>query len=156
MKKIFMIVTLCMMAMATCFAQDSATVQAKVNAIVKKFENTKGVECTTIGKGSGLGLVKMILSAESGSDFTKGVTKIIIIEYSEASQATCDALHQEFDGFKSILDDLSDADDKKEYSYFASYGKVNADDKSMSDFIIITEDKDAKMFMYMVGKIKVE
>ena len=151
-----MLVLLCMMTIGGCFAQDSATVQAKVNAIVKKFENTKGVESTTVGRGTGLGLVKMMLNSEDGSDFTKGVTKITIIEYSEASQATCDALHKEFDGFKTILEDFATDDDKKDYTYFASYGKINVDERTMSDLIIIIEDKESKMFLHLAGKIKVD
>lgn len=156
MRKLLMIVSLCMMTMATCFAQTPAAVQAKIDAIMKKFEDTKGVESTTVARGSGLGLVKMMLSAESGSDFTKGVTKINIIEYSEASQATCDALHKEFEGFKTLLDDITDEGDQKDHTYFASYGNINVDERTMSDLILIMEDKESKMFLHLAGKIKID
>ena len=40
MRKLLMIVSLCMMTMATCFAQTPAAVQAKIDAIMKKFEES--------------------------------------------------------------------------------------------------------------------
>jgi predicted lipoprotein len=57
----------------------------------------------TVTKGFGLSMVKMKFNKQFGKEFMKGVTRITVIEYSEASQQTCQSLHKELDAFSSLL-----------------------------------------------------
>ena len=53
-KRIVLIVALCVMTMAAGYAKEPTKVGVKVNEIVEKYGETKGVECMTVTKGSGL------------------------------------------------------------------------------------------------------
>ena len=53
----------------TCI--DANTVQSAIAEIVKKYETTDGVTCTTVSKGNGLNLVKMMFNQEFGKEFMK-------------------------------------------------------------------------------------
>ena len=158
MKKIVLLVALCMVAMTVVYAQEKSSVEIKVNELVQKYENVNGVDCITVVKGAGLGMVKTMLNAQFGKDFMKGVTGITIIDYSDASQETCIALRKELDIFKSMLEEFDEgkenvfADDE----YVRSFAAVSDDAPIVSDFIIAVENKDSKMIMYMAGKIKVD
>ena len=154
MRKIVLFVAFSMMTIVAGYAQGSSSVQLKVNDIVKRYENVKGVECISVTKGEGLGMVKMMLNTQFGKDFMAGVTSITIIDYSEASQATCLAIRKDVDIFKTILEefDMSDSGytDKE---YIRSFAKVE-NSTTLSDFMIAIEDGESKMIMYMAGKIK--
>ena len=157
MKKVMLLVALCVMTVAG-YAHEPSKAERAIGEIVKKYEDVKGVTCVTVAKGSGLGIVKMMLNSQVGKDLTKGVTRITIIEYSEASQQTCLALHKELDVFKKLLEefDVSEKDKYKDCEYVRSFAMPLADEKSVSDFIIAIEDADSKMIMHMAGKMKIE
>ena len=78
MKKIVLLVALCMMTMVAGYAQEPSKVEAKIAEIVKKYENTEGVDSMSVvkGKGFGFGFVKMMFTAQFGKEFMKGVTAL--------------------------------------------------------------------------------
>lgn len=158
MKRMMLLVALCMMTMVAGYAQEPTKVGVKVNEIVEKYGETNGVECVTVTKGSGLGLVKTLLNAQFGKDFMKGVTSITIINYSDASPETIQALHEDFEVFNSMLEEFK-AGENKEFAdndYVRCFASISDEEYVISDFIIAIEDKDSKMVMYMAGKIKVK
>ena len=156
-RKIALFVALCVMAMVTVSAQEPSKVEVKVNELVKRYENVKGVESLTVTKGGGLGLVKAMFNQQFGKDFMKGVTSITVINYSEASQETCLALRNEIEQLATLLQDFKMGDEKEfaEYSYVKSLATI-VGENAISDFIVAMESKDVKTIMYMSGKIKVE
>lgn len=138
-------------------AQESSKVEAKVNELVKKYENVKGVDCMTVGKGIGLSMIKMMFNKQFGKQFMKGVTGITIVDYSDASQQTCMALRKELDVFLPLLQEFK-LGEEKEFSdndYMRSFA-TPLDNNTISDFIVALETKDSKIIMYMSGKIKVK
>jgi hypothetical protein len=155
MKKAVLLVALCIMTMMTGYAQDTSKVKGRVDEIVKRYENTNGVDCMTAVKGEGLGLLKMMLNQQFGRDFMKGVTSITIINYSDAEPETCIALRKELDQFCSLLEEFR-ADDDEEFAD-NDYVRIFAlplEEGAISDFVIAIEDKESKMMMHMAGKIK--
>lgn len=157
LKKIALLVVLTLTAVATVNAEEISQVEKKMNQLVKKYENIKGVDCTVIEKGIGLNMVKLMFNKQFGKEFMKGVTGIIIIDYSDATPQTCQALRKELDAFISLLEEFK-LDNEKEFAgskYIRSFARP-LDKKTISDFIIAMEDNDSKIIMYMAGKIKVE
>lgn len=138
-------------------AQESSKVEAKVNELVKKYENVKGVDCMSVTKGLGLSMVKMMFNKQLGKQFMKGVTGITIIEYSDASQQTSMALRKELDEFLPLLQEfeLGEQKESSENDYMRSFA-TPLDNNTISDFIVALETKDSKIIMYMSGKIKVK
>lgn len=137
--------------------QESSKVEIKVNELVKKYENVKGVDCMSVTKGLGLSMVKMMFNKQLGKQFMKGVTGITIIEYSDASQQTCMALRKELDEFLPLLQEfkLGEQKESSENDYMRSFA-TTLDNNTISDFIVALETKDSKIIMYMSGKIKVK
>ena len=157
LKKIALQVVLTFTAVATVNAEEISQVEKKMNQLVKKYENIKGVDCTVIEKGIGLNMVKLMFNKQFGKEFMKGITGIIIIDYSDATPQTCQALRKELDAFISLLEEFK-LDNEKEFAgsnYIRSFARP-LDKKTISDFIIAMEDNDSKIIMYMAGKIKVE
>ncbi len=156
--KLTLSVALYMTATVAAIAQEPSKVKATVNELVKKYENVKGVECTTFLKGEGLGMVKMMLNKQFGRDFMKGVTSITFIDHSDASEETSLELRKELDVFTSLLEELKPEDEKETATegYTRSFASISKSDKTISDFVIAIEDKDSKVIMYMAGKIQVE
>ena len=68
MKRKLFVLSLCILAALTGYAQNSSDVETKVKEIVSKYENVEGVNCMTVAKGSGLGLVKAMFKDEFGRD----------------------------------------------------------------------------------------
>lgn len=156
-KNAIILVALSMLTMLTSYAQTSSKVETKMKQLVTKYEEVKGVDCMTVTNGFGLGLVKMMFNKQFGKEFMKGVTAITVIDYSDASQQTCQALRKELNAFTSLLEEVKFGEEKE----FADFDLVRcfvmpSDDKTISDFIIAVENKDSKMIMYMAGKIKVK
>lgn len=156
-KNVIILVALSMLTMLTSYAQTSSKVETKMKQLVTKYEEVKGVDCMTVTNGFGLGLVKMMFNKQFGKEFMKGVTAITVIDYSDASQQTCQALRKELNAFTSLLEEVKLGEEKE----FADFDLVrcfvmSSDDKTISDFIIAVENKDSKMIMYMAGKIKVK
>ena len=157
MKMIMFIIAVCMAIPVSGYAQEPSQVVKAVTAIVNKYEDVKGVESMTVVKGHGLELVKAMFNKQFGKEFMKGVTSITIINYSEASQETCQSLHKDFDVFLSLLEEFQVGKEKAfaDNEYIRSFASVS-EGGTLSDFIIAVEKEDSKMFMYMAGDIKVE
>ena len=98
----------------------------------------------------------MLFNKQFGREFMKGVTSITIINYAEATNEVCLALHQELDAIASHLEEfkLNKNENAAEYSYARSLATVSTDG-TISDFITAFENNEAKIMMYMAGKIKV-
>ena len=157
MKKLVLFVAFFILTMAVSYAQNNSEVENKMNEIVKKYEFVEGVDCMTVAKGSGLGLLKSMFNKEFGKDFMKGVTSITIINYTDASQEVCQALRKELDVFLSLLEEFKDKNKKStdEQEYIRSFA-LPIDEKTISDFVIAIEDKESNMILYMAGKIRIE
>lgn len=157
MKKNF-IVALCMMAFVGSYAQEASPVAKKVDEIVKKYDDTKGVDCITVVKGRGLELFKVMFNKEFGKDFMKGVTSITVIDYEDASQETCQALRKDLDVFVSLLEEFNVSKEKQfaDNDYVRCFCKTTEGSTTLSDFVIAIENKDSKAILYMAGDIKVE
>ena len=137
-------------------AQETSGVETAVKEIVKKYDGKDKVNCMSIVKGGGLELVKMALNKEFGKSFMKGVTSITIIDYSDASEATCEALRKELEVFSSLLQEFN-LNEEKQFSD-NDYIKCFASENSgvLSDFVVALESDKSKTIMYMAGKITVE
>lgn len=158
-KNLALLVALCMTTVAAGYAQEPSKVEVKINEIVKRYENVKGVESVTVVKGSGLELVKMLFTRQFGKDFMKGVKSITMIDYSDATAEVCQALRKEIDAFSAVMKEFNLGEEKKfaEYNYIKSFAS-SVEENTMSDFITALEDnkKKTKMIMYMAGTIKIE
>ena len=137
-------------------AQETSGVETAVKEIVKKYDGKDKVNCMSIVKGGGLELVKMALNKEFGKSFMKGVTSITIIDYSDASEATCAALRKELEVFSSLLQEFN-LNEEKQFSdndYIMCFASENSG--VLSDFVVALESDKSKTVMYMAGKIIVE
>ena len=67
-------------------AEPMSSVETSVRSMVAELDDVKGVNGMVLQKGRGLGVVKAILKPKLGKEFLEGVTTIIIIEYSKASE----------------------------------------------------------------------
>lgn len=157
LKKMVLFVALCMTTWVVAYGQTPSKIESKMAELVKKYDKVDGVECIKVVKGQGLGLVKMMLSAEIGRDFMKGVTAITIINYSDASPATCQALRNEVEAFKNLLEEFPVEKEAElaDNDYIRTFAQ-SLDERTMSDFVFALEDKESKMIMHMAGKIKAE
>ena len=157
MKRMALLVVMIMMTFASACAQELSQVEKMFGEMVKKYENIEGVECVSVVKGGGLEMMKMLLNKELGKSFMKGVTSITVIDYSDASQEVCLALHHDLDVFTSMLEEFNVSEEPSfsDNDYLRSFASVS-DDGTVSDFIIAMENEDAKSIMYMAGEIKVE
>jgi hypothetical protein len=156
LKRVVTFVAFAMLAFVSASAAEPTAVEIKVKEIVKKYDSEKGVSCWNFVKGRGLELIKMALNKEVGKEFMKGVTRITIIDYSDASEQTCQALRKEFEVFKTMLEEFKSKSEKEsaEKDNSIAYAAIS-DDQSISDFIFSSESADSKMIMYMAGKIEV-
>ena len=157
MKKNLFFVILSLLTMLSTYAQKTSEVQIKVYELVKKYEEVKGVDCTLIEKGRGLGMVKMMFNKQFGKDFMKGVTSITIIDYTDASKEVSETLRKELNVFLSVLKEynLNKKKEFAEHSYIRSFAS-STDDGTISDFVVAIESQGSKMIMYMAGEIKVK
>lgn len=156
-KRLSLLVALCMMTIVAAHAQEASMVEVKVNAMVKKYDNVKGVDCMSLVKGRGLEMLKMMFNKEFGKDFMKGVTSITIIDYSDASEEICLSIRKDLDDFLSLLEEFNVGKEKAfaDNDYIRSFAKTS-DSGTLSDFVIALENKGSKTIMYMAGDIKVE
>ena len=106
MRKIFLRVILAAifaLAGLTASAQQAVSVEESVKQIVSEFDDIKGFNCMVLSQGLQFKIVKEVFKQKFGKEFMKGVTAITIIDYSNASEQTCQALHKELDAFLSML-----------------------------------------------------
>ena len=155
MKKILLFcLSLCLTIV--CSAQQPSEVEKIVGEVVKKYDGKPGITCFTVAKGSGLELVKMALNKELGKSFMKGVKSITIIDYTDASKETCEALRKDLDTFLVLLNEFNLNNEKQ----FADndYIRCFATEESgvLSDFVIALENDKSKTVMHMAGKIIIE
>ena len=92
LKRITLFIAFCIASIFAGYTQEATPVEKLVKEIVKKYEDTKGVDCISVAKGSGLEMVKMMFNKKFGKKFMKGVTAITVIDYSDASQEVCQSL----------------------------------------------------------------
>lgn len=141
----------------TSFADGLTKTDKAVMELAKKYENVEGVESQIFVKGDGLELVKMMLKKEFGKEFMKGVTSIVMIDYSDAPEATCASLRKEMDAFTTLLEEF-DIEGKKEMTgdgFIRGFAR-KTQSETLSDFLLIMEDVEGKMIMYMGGEIIAE
>lgn len=155
MKRILCMVALATLTMMSSYAQ--SVVSVKVDELVKKYDEVKGVNCITVSKKIGLELFKKKFAKQLGKEFMRGVTGITIIEYSDASEQTCQDFRKELDVFASLLEEFGDKEEEKDpdQDYTRCFGSVSKEDATLSDFLITIEDDEQKMFLYMEGVMKV-
>lgn len=158
MKRVLLLVALVMAAFVSGYAQEPSQVEKAVYEIVKKYDDTKGVECVTVVKGNGLEMVKLLFNKQFGKDFMKGVTSITIINYSDAPEEVCLALRKELDVFIALLEEFNVGEEEQfaDNDYVRCFASASSDVGTLSDFVIAIEKEDSKMLMYMAGDIKVE
>ena len=156
-KIIVLFMVLSLVSIGVAYAQELSKIEIKVNELVKKYDDVKGVDCMTVKKGLELKMVKMMFKKQFGKEFMKGVTSITIIDYSDAPQQTCLSLRKEFDVFSSLLQEIKIGEEKDlaDIDYIRIFA-ANKGDNTLSDFIVVSEDNKNKVLMYMAGKIKVE
>lgn len=137
------------------YPHKSDDVGKTVKEIVKKYEDSTGVECMTIVKGEGLELVKMMLKKKFGKQFIKGVTSITIIDYSKAPEETCKSLRNEMDLFLSLLEEfkISDNEEFSDNNFIRCFA-ASSSPGILLHFIIAMEKGDTKTIMHMAGEIK--
>ena len=157
MKRITLLIAFCIASIFAGYAQEATPVEKLVKEIVKKYEDTKGVNSISVAKGSGLEMVKMMFNKKFGKEFMKGVTAITVIDYSDASQEVCQSLRKDVDGFLTLLQEFNVGKEKEfaDNDYIRSFASVS-DDGTFSDFVVAVEDKESKTIIHMAGKIKVE
>ena len=136
------------------YAQAPSAVAKAMSELEKKYEDTDGVMCVTLTKGSGLGMMKMMLNQELGKSFMRGVTSITFVEYSEASVQVRKALKEDIGVITAQLEEFDRGEKKESAQGYANMS--NADSGKISDFIIIIEDDETNMVMYMAGDIVVK
>ena len=137
-------------------AQTSADVEKKVCDIVKKYESAKGIRSMTFVKGEGLEIVKMMLRKDFGKSAIKGVTRITVIEYSEASEEICLALRKNLDVFLSVLKeyDLTKEEKFADNDYIRCLASAS-ETKTLTDMVIAIEKDKSKVIVYLSGVITI-
>lgn len=137
-------------------AKPSMSVRLSVEQIIAEFKDVKGVNSMILDKGQGLGLVKVFLRPKLGKEFLEGVTSIIIIEHSKASEEVSAAFQSRLNSYATTLQEFKFNDN--EFGGGESVRGYVAIDETMvaSDLVMIVEDKGAKLFIYMGGVLEVE
>lgn len=158
-KRLTILIALLMLAIANVYAETPSDASKAMRELVKKYNDTKGVNCITVTKGKGLEIMKMMLNNELGKSFMKGVTSITIIEYGEASEQVCQSLRKDLDQFTSLLKEfnLGGAKDIAQNQYSRCFACISeADAGKLTDFVIALEEGNTKNIMYMEGEIVVK
>ena len=115
------------------------------------------MNCAVIQKGQGLAIVKAFLRPKLGKEFLDGVTSIIIIEHTKASDVVCATLQDRLNDYSATLREFKF--DNNEFGGGERVrGFVAIDEVSMvaSDLVMFVEDKGAKLLIYMGGVLDVE
>lgn len=155
--KIALLATLLLFVGKVGYAQEPTAAGKAIADMVAKYENTEGVDCMVVTKGNGLGMVKMALRAQLGKSFLKGVTSMTIIDYGKASEEVCESIRTDVNVFISLLEeiDLSKGGKSDEVGSLRCFAAVT-DKRTLSDFVMLMENKEMKWMIYMEGEIKVE
>ena len=138
------------------FANSSWFVKESVMQIVAEHEKTKGVNALVLQKGQGLGVVKTFLRPKLGKEFLEGVTSIIIIEHTKASDEVCSILQGWLNDYSAALQEFKF--DNNEFGGGEKVrGCVSIDETTMvaSELVMFVEDKGTKLLIYMGGILDV-
>ena len=157
MKRLFVFIMFiaCASSCWTAAAQTTG-VEASVVQVVEEFKGAQGVHCIALRKGEGLGLIKELFKAKFGKAFMKDVTFVALIDYTKASADTYKALRAKLDSLSSTLHEFKTEDNTvKEGQCVKSFATLNSD-TSISDFMIITEDKEQRIYIYMGGILNLD
>lgn len=155
MKKIKTILVLASILVSWTMFAAPAKIEDSVRKLAADYEKVEGFDCLIIQKGEGLGLVKSMFNQSFGRKFMKGVTSIIMIDYSKASEEKVKEIHGIFDGFSATLEEIDLGEEEiQPGEYLKCFGKVEG--KTVSDFMIIMEDAEGKMLVYMGGVLNLE
>lgn len=135
-------------------AEPMSSVETSVRSMVAELDDVKGVNGMVLQKGRGLGVVKAILKPKLGKEFLEGVTTIIIIEYSKASEEIATSIQNRLDSYSATLQKFDFS--KNEFGGGERVTGYVAIDETMtaSDLVMIVENKGAKLFIYMGGVLK--
>ncbi|MBQ5669195.1 MAG: hypothetical protein IIV29_00700 [Tidjanibacter sp.] len=159
MKKILLttILTLSFVfAQWTAAAQQAIDIEKSVETIATELDSAEGVECMVITQGIQLKLIKGAFQQKFGKAFMKRVTSMVIIDYSKASGAIYNSIRSRISSLTERLQEFEiDKETIKEGQYVKSYATINSP-TSISDFMMIMEDKDNKMFLYMGGVLDID
>ena len=137
-------------------AQQKVDIEKSVKQMAAEFDNTKGVDCMVIDQGASLGMIKAAFKPKFGKEFMKDVTSMIIIEYSNATAEVRSAIRAKIESITAHLQDFSPGNgESKDGQYTKGYATINGT-TSISDFMIVMEDDDNKMFLYMGGVLNIE
>ena len=156
-KRAMLATVLLIMAAAAGHAQISTKVEKAINEIASRYDDVDNVECVTVTKGSGLEMIKVMLNKQFGKDFMKGVRSITIINYSEATETTCQAVRNDLNVFLTLLEEFKVGEEEEfaDNDYIRCFAS-SSEGNTISDFVVAIENGDSKMLMYMAGEIKVE
>ena len=137
-------------------ANQPIKVEDEIKKMAEEYEKIEGVDCMVLEPGGGLGLVKGMFKSKFGSAFMKGVTLMVIIEYSKASPEFRAKLIKKIDSFSGVLQELSpNKGEEQKGQYVKSYGSINGT-TSISDFMILMEEGDTRMLLYMGGHLAID
>ena len=136
-------------------AGQPSDVGESVRKMAKEFEKEKGVECMVVEKGLIIGIIKASFKAKFGKEFMKDVTSMVIINYSEASNEVAETFRKRVDSYAGVLQEMKpNKENTEEGHYEKCYAKL--DETSLSDMMILIEDKESRIFLYMDGKLNLE
>jgi hypothetical protein len=128
-----------------------------VMSFLAKYKDVEGFNEQTFVKGEGLGLIKAQMGKKMGKSFMKGVTVLTMVDYTEVKPQVCDSIHADYNLYFSKFTEVEIPDSTMtEEKYARTFFQVKEDEKAVSDFITVIEDKEMKILLYMGGVIKVE
>lgn len=157
MKKIFatsVLAVVFMFASWTALANQPTNIETTVKQIAAEYENRDGVDCIVVEDGASLTVIKQLFKQKFGKDFMKGVTSMVIIDYSKASNETRTAIRKRIDAFSATLQ-VFNITDGEEIKCFASVSNSN-ETTNISNLMFLMENSDNRMFVYMGGVINVD
>lgn len=124
-----------------------------VMAFVDKYKAVDGFDANTFVKGEGLGFLKSMLNKQFGKSFMKGVDIVTMIDYSKVPASVRDSIRYDYDRIFSKFNEVEIPDSTKKEAYVRCLFKRQNEGSDITDFITITEDKEAGVFFYMGGLI---
>ena len=135
-------------------ANQPVKIEASVKQIATDFEKTDGVDCIVVEDGVSLTIIKQLFKQKFGKDFMKGVTSMVIIDYSKASNETYTAIRKRIDAYSATLQvfNIPDAGDIK---CFASVNNSN-ETANISNLMVLIENSENRLFVYMGGVINID
>lgn len=128
-----------------------------VMSFLAKYKDVQGFEAQTFVKGEGLGIVKAQMGKKMGKSFLRGVNIITMVEYSEVDSQVCNFIHEDYDLYFSKFTEVDTSDSTEtEKPYTRTFINLKEEEKAITDFITVIEDKEIKVLLYMGGVIKAE